>query len=263
MLDISIEEIFKKLAIRPIREINQNDEMWIAAGYLITSLNSFSDGLIVMDGKTPMGTFGGKAFLKKLVKNPTYSFFKDTKTKEIISASPKVFPITTLLSEIIEYWINTKIAFSIIDHNGVLFALSIRNILFLIAEMNLLQKLSELPKKKIITYNSNDSINDVINKMFENNVRRLQLEGTHQLLSDRTILENICTDMNYLKYSTNFLELKSNVLSTENPDIISKDISVSELAEKLKDTLHPFVIYDDSIVTPWDLLMSAYNGEKK
>lgn len=256
-----IEEFFDKLNPQPIRIIDQNDDNWVSTGYLIPSLSTFSDGLVVGNGDTPVGTFGGKKLLEKLVQNPTHSFFKNNKTKDLTNYKITFFTPQTNLSEIIESWIKSRIAFSIIKTDNSYLILSVRNFLGLIRNMDLSQKISEIPKKKIITYNESDSIGSVINKMFENNVRRLQLEGTDFLLSDRTILEDICGNMDYLKHTTNFLELPSKILSTINPDKVSENMTVSKLAKQLSKQIHPFVVCNDQIITPWDLLMTAYKSK--
>ena len=69
--------------------------------------------------------------------------------------------------------------------------------------------------------------------------------------------------MDYLESSADFLNLKSSILHTENADIVSGNITVSELALTLAKQLHPFVMCGDQIITPLDLLMAAYDGEEK
>lgn len=260
---LSLDELFDRLHLRPLRQIDQNDELWVAVGYLATSLNSFSDGLAVMDGKDPIGFIGGKIFLSELVKNPTYSFFKNKKSKEIMTTGMQVFQSKTLLSEILKIWKNSKIAFSAVQKDGKLYALSIRNLLLLISELNSPIKLSDLPKKSIVTFSNDDSIGDIISKMLTNNVRRLVLDGMNRIISDRTLLTDICLDMNYLKYTENVLNLSSTVLNTESPIVLTNDMTISELAhEFISDIIHPAVIYDENIITPMDLLIAAY-GENK
>jgi CBS domain-containing protein len=260
--DVSLDEYFDKLHLRPLRQIDQNDDAWVAAGYLVTSLNSFSDGLAVMDGKDPIGTLGGKIFITNLMKNPTHSFFKETKSKSIMQTGLSVLQSKTKLSEVLELWKNSKIGFSAVQKDGELYALSLRNFLLLVSEMNSAKKISDLPKKPLVTFSMDDTIEDLFQKMLKNRVRRLVLEGTKQIISDRTILNDICIDMNYLKYTENLLNLKANVLNTETPEIISDDLTISELAETLSKQIHPIVVYEDNIITPWDLLQAVYGEEK-
>ena len=259
----SVESQLEKLGLKPARVIDQDDDAWIAAGYLVTSLNSFSDGLVVMDGKTPAGTFGGKSFLAKLIQNPTFSFFKGQKVKAIMQSGLVTFRPSTSLDEIITYWQKSRFAFALIDFGGSLMALSVRNFLSLIAELDLPQKISEIPAKEIISFTSDETIHDVFNKMLKNNVRRLRFEDTPRLISDRTLLDDICIQMNYLKFTENLLETKANTLTTEKPDEITDDLTISQMAKKLATMIHPFVLYKEQIITPWDLLMMFYNGEKQ
>ncbi len=260
--DVTLEESFDVLNLRPLRQIDQNDDAWVAAGYLVTSLNSFSDGLAVMDGEDPIGAIGGRIFLANLIKNPGYSFFKEKKSKEIMNTGLSVLQTKTLLSEVLEIWKNTGFAFSAIQKDGELYAFSLRNFLLFIAQLNSQTKLSELPKKSLVTFDTTDTVGDLFDKMMQNNVRRLMLNGTHQIVSDRTILTDICIDMNYLKYTENVLNLKANILNTESTESITNDMTVSELAQILSAQIHPVVMYEGNIITPWDLLDAVY-GEAK
>ena len=260
--DFTLDELFDKLHLRELRTIDQNDDAWVAAGYLATSLNSFSDGLAVMDGKDPIGTIGGRIFLTHLTQNPTHSFFKQKKAKEIMTTGLQVLQVKTCFSEIMQIWQKTKFGFSAVQKDGKLYALSLRNLLLLISELNSEIKLSDLPKKSVITFNKNDSIGDIIELMFKNKVRRVMLEGTNQIVSDRTLLNDICIEMNYLKYTENVLNLSSTVLNTELPEEIQDDISISELAQNLSAQVLPTVYFNENIITPWDLVNAAY-GEIK
>ena len=123
--------------------------------------------------------------------------------------------------------------------------------------------LSQIPAKEIISFTSDETIHDVFNKMLKNNVRRLRFEDTPRLISDRTLLNDICIQMNYLKFTENLLETKANTLTTEKPDEITDDLTISQMAKKLATMIHPFVLYKEQIITPWDLLMMFYNGEKQ
>ena len=260
--DYSLEELFDKLHLRELRTIDQNDDAWVAAGYLATSLNSFSDGLAVMDGKDPIGTIGGRIFLTHLRQNPTHSFFKQKKAKEIMTTGLQVLQVKTCFSEIMQIWQKTKFGFSAVQKDGTLYALSLRNLLLLIPELNSKIKLSDLPKKSVVTFNKDNSIGDIIQLMFKNKVRRVMLEGTNQIVSDRTLLNDICIEMNYLKYTENVLNLSSTVLNTELPEEITDDISISELAQNLSLQVLPTVHFNENIITPWDLVNAAY-GENK
>ena len=82
--------------------------------------------------------------------------------------------------------------------------------------------LSQIPAKEIIPFTSDETIHDVFNKMLKNNVRRLRFEDTPRLISDRTLLDDICIQMNYLKLRkfkinfNNILILKKHQLNDIN-----------------------------------------------
>ena len=48
--------------------------------------------------------------------------------------------------------------------------------------------ISSFTKKKIVTFKEDESLSDILNRMFKNHVRRLMLEDSNQFISDRIIL---------------------------------------------------------------------------
>ena len=63
--------------------------------------------------------------------------------------------------------------------------------------------ISEIPKKKIITFDKDATFRDITKLMLENKTRKIVLEGTNQFINDRIIIETI-EKMNYLLDTDNF-----------------------------------------------------------
>ena len=117
-------------------------------------------------------------------------------------------------------------------------------------------RVSELPKKKVLTFKADSTVNEVMNAMIKNKTRKLLLENTNQFISDRIIIEKIATDFNYLRNTTNFLDLPVIGFGLEYAKIISKDIMVNELASIMFGMVHPYVAFRDQVVSPCDICLA-------
>jgi hypothetical protein len=116
--------------------------------------------------------------------------------------------------------------------------------------------ISELPKKKIVKFKMSDTINSIISLMLKNKTRKVLLENTNRFISDRIIIEKIAADLNYLRDANNFLDLPAVGFSLEYAKVISKDIKINELASIMFGMMHPYVIFKDQVISPWDICLA-------
>jgi len=89
--------------------------------------------------------------------------------------------------------------------------------------------------------------------MFKNNTRNLLLEYSNQFISDRLVLKEISKLFKFHPDVENFLEVPINQIELEDVTIVLDDLSLNELCEKMYEMDHPYVIYKDISVTPWDI----------
>ena len=89
--------------------------------------------------------------------------------------------------------------------------------------------------------------------MFQNKTRKILLENSHKYINDRIIIETISEKMNYLQDIDYFLNVPANVIDLEEAKLIYDDLKINELSAIMYDMDHPFVIYKDHIITPWDI----------
>ena len=59
----------------------------------------------------------------------------------------------------------------------------------------------------------------------------------------------------------NFLDIAVNQIELEDVTVVLDDLDLSQLCEKLYEMDHPYVIYKDISVTPWDIC-NALMSEK-
>lgn len=241
----------------PCVSIQKNANIEEAVGLLIPYLESMADSLIVTDdANEPVGIVGGREIVEKVLANPSRSIFND-KIEKIMSPTITRISGTTTIRKIIQNWINSGRAYSIIPNAiGGFSVISARKMLEVGKISMTDMRISELPKKKIHYFTTNSTINEVINVMLKNKTRKVLLENTNQFISDRIIIEKIATDLNYLKNTNNFLELPVTGFGLEYAKVITKDIMVNELASIMFGMQHPYVVFRSQVISPWDICLA-------
>jgi CBS domain-containing protein len=208
------------------------------------------------DKNEPIGVVGGREIIEKVLANPSRSVFED-KIENIMSSTVTRISGTTTIRTIVEEWQKTGRAFSLIPNAiGGFSVISARKLLEIGKISMTDMRVSELPKKKIHTFSTNSTINEVINTMLKNKTRKLLLENTNQFVSDRIIIEKIASDLNYLKNTNNFLELPVTGFGLEYAKVITKDIMVNELASIMFGMQHPYAVFRDQVISPWDICLA-------
>ena len=121
--------------------------------------------------------------------------------------------------------------------------------------------ISQIPKKKLVTFGLSDTIGDIIRSMFENKIRRLVLENTNQFVSDRIILGYISDKLNFLKDVDNLMDMPVNLLELEQVRTVDEDMSLDQLCGIMSKMQYPYVIYRDKVFSPWDVCEALMSNE--
>jgi predicted transcriptional regulator len=228
--------------------------VWTATAMLRFFLESLTDQLVVMDNKQPCGLVGGYDIISNVLKNPTHDLFEDHTIDKIMH--PELFFIkdSTKVIELLQTWNKSKRAFSIIQKDSSFFAVSIRTLLGIYPFLDTDLTTHDIPNKKTIYYSNDQSVREILNIMLQNKTRRLVLEGTNSYISDRIIIEKISTHLNYLYGIDDFLDMSCSIFQPAHAKTISSHISIQNLCEILYTTDHPYIMKDDQVFSPFDLV---------
>lgn len=260
--NLSLEELLPKtLTLHPCVSINKTDKVWSGSILLIHYLESFTDSLVVVDKTSPVGIVGGKDILEEIKKNPTSDLFFKKSIEQIMY--PKIVPISKSdsLSGLIYCWKENRRAFSIIPNElGNYSAISARGLLEIGMYCETSLRVSDLPQKETIYCKNDYSIGEVIDKMFQNNTRKLLLENSNKFISDRIILEKISRDLDHLKNCKNFLELPLSDFPLEKAKVIENQ-NLEKIYCIMFSSLNPYLIYGAQVISPWDLCLSLLSDE--
>jgi len=241
----------------PAVSIRKENKVWIATSMLIHYLESFTDSLVVTEeNEKPVGVIGGREIIENIFKNPSSNFFDNTTVNQITDANLTILSDKTNLGELLTTWKNTRRAFSIVpNHLGGYSAISGRKILEIGVNCVTDLTISEFPRKKIQTFEKKDTVKDIMKLMLEKNTRKLLLKDTNYFISDRLLIQSIAQDYDFFR-NVKFLERKfEESFKLEEAKKISKDMNLTEVSKIMYAMMHPYVIYQDQVLTPWDVCL--------
>lgn len=242
----------------PAVSIRKENEVWIATSMLMHYLESFTDSLVVTEeDEKPIGVIGGKEIIENIYKNQTSNFFDDTTVEQITDKNLVILSKDTTLGELLEKWTKTRRAFSIISNDlGGYSAVSGRKLLEIGMNCTTDLMISELPKKELVTFEKNSTIQEILRLMLENNSRKIVLKDTDYFISDRLIIQSVSQDYDFFR-NVKFLERKfEDSLRLEKAKRISKDLNLAEASKMMYSMVHPVIIFNDQVITPWDICLA-------
>ena len=236
--------------------IEKGAETWVATGMLVQQLESFTDAVVVRENDKPVGIVGGKDVILKLIENPTSAIFYQTKVEEIMEERWPTVSKETKLRELIEFWKKTRRAFAAIPNEFSDFsAISAKKLLEVGKKIKTNITISEIPEKKLLTFPNQSTIGDILNLMLEGNTRRLILENSTKFINDRIILQKITEELKCLQNVNNFLNIPISEFKLEELEVVSDNLSISEVSKIMYEMEHPCVIFENKIITPWDICL--------
>ena len=263
LIDHTLRDLLPlSLTSTPCVSIQKENKVWNGAVMLIHYLESFTDSLVVTDKNEPIGIVGGKDIIEGILKNPSSDFFDKKTIQEIMDTNPVQISKQTTLGELLNEWKKSRRAFSMIPNQyGGYSAVSARRILEIGINCKTEMMISELPKKAVVSFKKEDNVGTVINLMLEHGTRKLILEDSTKFISDRMIVEKIARDLDYLRNTDNFLELPASAFSLEDAKVQTENIQVQKVYKILFGMLHPYIIFKDQVISPWDLCMNLESGK--
>ena len=248
------------LASSPISSINTDDNVWIACS-MFSRVSDTTNNLVVLEDEFPVGIIGGKEILKGIIENPTPYFFHDILCAEIMNRKFYLDTRIAMLHKLFNQMQQTKNAFTIIQNTKQSFsALSIREILEIGALCKTNINASELPERKIKVFKREDTIEDLIKSLLQNDTEILILENESLFIDHLTIIEKITKDLNYLQGVDNFLDLNASIFKLQSPKLIPDKLTLSEVCKTMLYMKHPYVMTQNRIWTPLDVLNVLSQG---
>lgn len=258
LIDLPLNQLLPyTLLSTPMASVQKNEKMWVVTAMLCRYLEAFTDGIIVMNEKEPLGVLGGKEVLSSLLRNPTHEFFEDYEAEQVMVEHINIISPKTTLGELLLMMMRQRIGIAAVPYKDHGYAsISARSLLEIAATGKSDMKVSDLPKKKIVTISPDEPIKDVILTMLKHQTRKLVFDDLSTYISDRGIIEKIALGMNYLANSSDFLNTKACLF---NPKLLKKidgDMKITTLAKIMIGMDVPYVLVNNHIISPWDIILA-------
>ena len=252
----SLSELLQNsLTSTPCVNVRKNAKVRVATGMLVQYLETFTDSVVVRDDTKPVGVIGGREIIQGMYKNPSSDFFEMHQVGEIMDNQLNIITANTSLNELISLWKKAGRAFAIIDiGNDNYSVISVKKLLEIGINSNSKFNMSGIPKKKTITCDKDSTFGEVMKLMLENRTRKILLEGTNQFINDRIIIEAI-EKFDYLLDNDNFLDVPVSVVSLDEAKTVSEDLNITEVSKIMYDMSQPLIVYEDRVISPWDVCM--------
>jgi predicted transcriptional regulator len=258
-LERPISDVVPHIFKRPVLSVSHSDSLLQAGTFLAIGPQIYVDGLVVLDGQKPVGRMGGQHIVQYILQHQD-GWFQST-ASQIMSHAASVVEATNPLSVALNIFSSTKFAFAPVTIDGrVATSLSVRDVLRLVAG-KLDTPVGEL-SSKLISVNGSTSIEKALELMLEKGIRNLAVKnenGDTRIVNDRKILEFLLSyDGRRVTASPRKLDAVSvDLLDTLAAKHVRKSTPAGIAAEFLSNVDTPCLICEDSIVTPWDIVMKG------
>ena len=297
LLGIPIKDAAAHIFRRPYLVVKPTVRMLQIATFLAIGPQIYVDGLVVInESKKLIGRISSKHIISNILRTG-YPDWLEITAEQIMDDFAGTVDMNSPLDKALEVFDKTRFAFVPItakDDSGggrsseaaeVVASLSIRDILPLIAKDNIDRPIKDLCSQ-LISVDKNTSIRNAIDFMMKQGIRNIGIKEDVKnddesssnsntktkllrIINDRKILEFLVSHNGRKIMQTNGVTGLADVDIINHLNMISAkkvryDTTTSEAAELLMDIRNPCLILeeddekkDNSIVTPWDIVMKT------
>jgi predicted transcriptional regulator len=261
--ELTLDELLlDSLTDTPCVYLNEEREVWVATEMCVQYLESTVDSIVIRnDELTPVGIVGGYDLLNHIRKNPTRDFQYENKVKEIMFKELPIVEKETRFEDLMKKWKESRRAFAITPNSFRGYSpISARKMLDVGIKSQSKISISSMPKNDIVTFGLDDSLGKIIDLMFEHNTRKLLLEYSNQFISDRIVLEEISKTLKFHPDVENLLDIPVSQIQLQEVTVLKEDLNLNQICLMLYKMDHPYVIYKDIPISPWDICLALLSG---
>lgn len=254
----SFEEVLPySILSNPISTISTHDNIWIAAA-MLARISDATNNLVVIEDGFPIGTIDAKQIVSGLQKNPTAKYFEKSVSK-IMSPDFYIDSRNVNISSILKRMNKTKNFFTVIENDKANFSqFSIKQVLEVGSLCRSDITVSDIPGRKIRTFDRDERINDVIRRLENEPIGLLALKDDIAFISYEVLLEKI-KELN-TPQNDKIFDLSASTLKTITPTLISEKLSLAEICKVMLSLRYPYVMTQDQIITPEDIVELMCKG---
>ena len=253
--DLPINEAVPQIFNKGLVYVAPSTPIRNVALFLIPIRNLFMGGIVVMEEGKPIGKIGPKHILKKIL-DAGYPQCMDIDAKNVMVSIEQEIRTNFIIREVLELFLKTRFGFSPIMKDGQLVAtISTRDFLPIIAKMNINMPLQTIASD-LIYISDKISVENTLQIMFKKNLRKIAIKDGDgvKIVDDRSLLGFLFSGG---RGNPKALDIDIGFLPKSNVAELEPNTSISKAAEILLKEDLPCSIFNDRIVTPWDLVMKV------
>ena len=248
------------LVSSPISSIGGTDNVWIACS-MLSRVSDTTNNLVVLEKEFPLGIIGAREILKGLLKNPTPFYFQDIFSHDIMNRGFYLDTRNAKLDKLLKQMNKAKSEFIILQNSKQSFSsFSFREILEIGAICKTSFDASDLPEQRIKIFRRDDSIEELLKSLIQDDTEVLLLENESLFIDPMTVIEKIAGDLKYLKNCGDFLDLNAIIFKLERPKLIPNKLTLSEICQTMLYMKHPYIMTANKLLTPKSILEILSKG---
>lgn len=275
----SIREAVPHIFRRPVLSVEPHDSLLKAGTFLAIGPQIYVDGLVVLDGTSPVGRIGGKSIIKHILESK--GEWQYAKVTDMMDRSVYGVDAGSNLSYALDIFDETRFAFVPVTINYKIAAsLTIRDVqrYVISAGTSGLDRPVKEISSPIVALENDASVGNALAAMVQNNVRNMVIRaekgsgGNMRIINDRKILEFLLShdgrQMMSEKGLMGLYEIKVAELDMLVPKQVEPDMLARKAAELMSDVNTPCLLvnsedtrHPDSIITPWDIVMRGFRNK--
>ena len=215
------------------------------------------DQIVVLDKNNIVGTVGGYDLLVYVRKHPTRKFQYESKVENVMFTPVPIIDKSMKFRDLMEKWKHSRRAFSIfrIGFDSNWFSISARKMLQVGMKVQANFSTLSIQKNRIVTFTIGDTIGKILDLMYKNMTRKLLLENSNQFISDRIGRGEISRILKFEENVEDLLDFPISHTRLEYVTSVDKDLKVGEVCSIINKSDHPYLMYKDTVVTPWDICL--------
>ncbi len=259
-LERPVSDIVPHIFKRPVLSVSTADSLLQVGTFLAIGPQIYVDGLVVLEGKKPVGRIGGQHIIRYILQHQE-GWFQST-ASQLMSQPPSVVEASDPLSVALDIFSKTRFAFvPITIDDRVATSLSVRDVLR-VAASKLVTPVGEL-SSQLVSVGHSTSIEKALELMLEKGIRNLAVRNENngtRVINDRRILEFLLSyeGRRVIASPMGLDAVSVDLLDMPAPKYVKRSMSGGIAAEFLSDVNTPCLLLpNDLIVTPWDIVMKG------
>ena len=261
-IDVALKDVVPQVFKRPFLSVLPESTLMQIAPFMAIGPQIYVDGLVVIQEDGPIGIITSKQILATII-NSNYPDWLKINASQIMDSSRISLEMDSPLSGAIDIFNQTSIAFLPVTKSDLVVAsLSVRDILPIIANGTIQVPLKDI-SSSLVLLSKDTNLKVALNTMFQKRIRNIILrsnENDYYIINDRKILEFLFSENGRKILNTHNLGIQTVELDHIDKLTaikVNKNTSLSKAAELLMDINTPCLLLNESIVTPWDIVMKT------